>query len=339
MSREGDGQANDSDDLIVEPTAEQMEQLRERRREFLAAQQTDGRSGKWHDPDTWSPSNQMKYEFFERIEELEHKALVELHNQVLPKYRTLFDAGVLGAPRGLLDVRHSSGGTSLKMAEEPALVFLFLGHHAQPEENEIVNSFIEAFEHWCWRRGFLDKWMWTRPLETLVWWTVYCTEPKRPLEWAPAYSWDQGGAVELGDESGDIEVEARPKNVMVTIRPWLPLIIDREPYLEMVNRRLDAAEDKMRELGFKERPKKRKSRRKNSEGDDPDDLDRHLRWFVQIQVGGKTQTTVAFDENVIVQQVRKAYEKTATELGITRRTMVKRADWSVAKVLAKNMGS
>ena len=70
MSREGDGQANDSDDLIVEPTAEQMEQLRERRRQFLAAQQTDGRSGIWHHPDKWSPSDQTKYEFFEWIEEL-----------------------------------------------------------------------------------------------------------------------------------------------------------------------------------------------------------------------------------------------------------------------------
>ena len=107
----------------------------------------------------------------------------------------------------------------------------------------------------------------------------------------------------------------------------------------MVSQCLDAAEHKMRELGFKERSNKRKSRRGTPEGDDPDDLDRHLRWFVQIQVGGKTQKAVGRDEHVGVVQVRKAYEKTASELGITRRTKVKRANWSVAKVLEKNMGS
>ena len=59
-----------------------------------------------------------------------------------------------------------------QLASEPASLILSLTTLKDPEDVEVANSFLAAFEDWCWAHGLLDKWTWNVPFETLLNWTV-----------------------------------------------------------------------------------------------------------------------------------------------------------------------
>ena len=302
-----------SGDDLVEPTPEQMEEQARRKQAFRDAQATDGRSGEWYDPTKHSPSQMLRTEFFELIEELVPEALKELSDAVLPTYRELFDARVLSMGRGSLSVRGCGRATMRQLTNEPASLIMSLTVLEEPGDIEAANSFLAAFKDWCWTRGLLDKWTWNVPLETLLNWTVVETPEARALRWAPTY---------LGAEK---VVELQPP-------PWQPELMDRDKYEVMLADWLNKAERTMEEeTGLVRRHSKRRS------GDSTDDLDRHLRWFVRWQVGREPHERKAKEGIGERRTVQKAVTAVAEELDLTRRSTASEKTWSLAAALECSM--
>lgn len=299
---------------------------------LLTAQAGEGRYGDWYHPERQSPRQVFRVEFFRLIEELVPHALGTLLSDVKPTYERLFKSAtgsnsqvnVLSVSRGSLSVRGSSRRAMDRLLVEPASLIKQLTLLEGTSDEVIANDFLAAFESWCWDHGLLAPWTWNVPLQTLFVWTLYIdrSRPDFRPRWAHAHP---------GPE----------KPIGFPIPTWHPELSDRKPFLAVVKKILDEAELEMENLGFLKKPaipkpkpprKKSKAKPKRRQNvpaiNSKEDFQRHLQWLVRFQVGREKQEKIGHRDTV-----QPVLKNTAARLGLNRRSVVKRGEWSLLEAL------
>ena len=304
----------------------------EREEGLLKTQAVEGRYGDWYHPERQSPRQMFRVEFFRLIEELVPKALGTLLSDVKPTYEKLFksatgansQANVLSVTRGSLSVRGSSRRAMDRLLVEPASLIKQLTLLEGTSDEVIANDFLATFESWGWDHGLLAPWAWNVPLQTLFVWTLYI-DRSRP-DFRPRWAYTHP------------EPE---KPIGFPIPTWHPELSDRKPFLAAVKKLLDEAELEMENLGFLKEPVTLKSKppRKKSKGkptrrqsvpaiNSKEDFQRHLQWFVRFQVGRDKQEKLGPRDTI-----QPVLKNTAERLGLNRRSVVRRGEWSLSEAL------